>query len=165
MDGTAEPQKFELVEHLNWETDVDTLRDLFRVPHPGGKLVVTKPNYRSGWAGHRVSAPCDEAEKTFFFQKPKPRGSSIGLITRLERRYPAQKRLLRMLLSMPRTRHPASQKNARTSLPVRPLEPVTSSFLERISLSVRCCRRGEQFWKTIPPAARLLRAGLHFRSP
>jgi SAM-dependent methyltransferase len=39
----------EVVEHLTWETDVNLLRELYRVPQPGGKLVLTTPNYRSGW--------------------------------------------------------------------------------------------------------------------
>ena len=39
----------EVVEHLPWETDVNTLGELYRVLEPGGKLVLTTPNYRSGW--------------------------------------------------------------------------------------------------------------------
>jgi SAM-dependent methyltransferase len=39
----------EVVEHLTWETDVNTLRELYRVLQPGGKLVLTTPNYLSGW--------------------------------------------------------------------------------------------------------------------
>jgi SAM-dependent methyltransferase len=39
----------EVVEHLSWETDISTLQELYRVLQPGGKLILTTPNYQSGW--------------------------------------------------------------------------------------------------------------------
>lgn len=39
----------EVVEHLEWDLDVALFRDIRRILRPGGRLLVSTPNYRSLW--------------------------------------------------------------------------------------------------------------------
>jgi hypothetical protein len=51
-----------------------------------------------------------------------------------------------MLLSRPVTCHACPQKNLTTSLPIRPLEPVTSNFFAIPILEKQIVRRSSSAW-------------------